>query len=607
MPGARDRPGIAARGSRGRLGPATALGLGVCAAACTGQLLHEPPRGHGVTDDDAGTNPFAGGDDATISSPLGLTLAPAAPALCPGQCVDLTARATGGVAPYTYRWGDDVASSGEPRQVCPDATATYTATVTDSSGNGGELARPSAQATASVTVTAGACADGGRLDAGQDGGAPASGGPLPTTGLHPMCTASWAASATGISGPPLRNGNATVAVDPEGNIVAATSFEGPFAIGGHTPQAAGQFDAMMIKLDPQCKIVWTRQFGAPDAWVNVVAVATDAASNVLLAGYFSTAEGLGGIFGVDFGTGRQYSGHMAGFVVKLDPTGKTSWVHTLAPPDTDGQFNMIDDLAVDREGDALFIFEGTANLGPGAQVDGGTNAVFLVKLDPGGNLLFARSSDALAPAPWVLDSVSTASDASIWIAGGDATGTVRVVHLAPDATILSTQVAQTPALSKAWNGTVAVRVGPDDDVVASASSGPGQTGVEWDRWFEGLSPAGAVRWTYPDLSIPGSFIDPAQLVRVDPGGNAWLGGQFTGSLALGPPVGTLTSPGASWSTDAVILGLDGKFVSGGVGTAMTSPVVGDMALAADGRGVVLTGWDTVSASMRSFFVSKLGF
>jgi hypothetical protein len=579
---------------RSRLAWTVALGLAACAAACTGQLVHGSSADHGMTEDDAGATPFAGGDGAA-ATPLGLTVSPAAPAVCPGQCVDLVPQAGGGVAPYTYRWADGAASGAGTRHVCPGATTTYTAIGTDSSGSGGELARQGAQALASVTVTVGACVDGGL-----EGGAPDP-DPLPTTGLRPVCTASWPTVASGLSGPAIRDDDATVAVDPAGNIVAATSFANTFAIGGRTLQAANE-DAMVIKLDANCNVVWTRQFGAAQAFVNVIAIATDAASNILLAGNFSTDEGPSFLYGVDFGTGPQSSGHTAAYVVKLDPTGKTLWARTFAPPDTDGHYNLIDDLATDPAGDALFVFRGVADLGPGAQLDAGTDGVFLVKLDPQGNTVFGRSSGSLVSASWAMDSVSAASDSSIWVAGADLPGHARVVHLAPDATVLSTQVAVMPT-SMPWNGSVAVRVGPNDDVVLSASSGPGQTAIDWDRWLEGLSPTGAVRWIYPDLAIPGSFIDPAELVRVDASGNAWLAGQFTGTFALGGPAGTLTTQGTTWSADVAILGTDGKFASGGVGPAMADPVVGDMALSADGRSVVVTGWNSGSG----FFVSKLSF
>jgi hypothetical protein len=58
----RDMTSVAPHRSRGRLVLTMALGPGICAAACTGELVQGPSGDHVATDDDAGTGPFAGGD-----------------------------------------------------------------------------------------------------------------------------------------------------------------------------------------------------------------------------------------------------------------------------------------------------------------------------------------------------------------------------------------------------------------------------------------------------------------------------------------------------------------------------------------------------------------
>jgi hypothetical protein len=60
------------------------------------------------------------------SEPLALTLAASAASVCPGECVELTASATGGRAPYQFNWEEELSGPG-PHRVCPTEATTYRA------------------------------------------------------------------------------------------------------------------------------------------------------------------------------------------------------------------------------------------------------------------------------------------------------------------------------------------------------------------------------------------------------------------------------------------------------------------------------------------------
>jgi hypothetical protein len=151
----------------------------------------------------------------------------------------------------------------------------------------------------------------------------------------------------------------------------------------------------------------------------------------------------------------------------------------------------------------------------------------------------------------------------------------------------------------------AVRVGPGGDAVVSAAWAAGSSGLSWTWWLEGLTPQGAVSWTYPSLSANGTSLDPAEVARVDAYGRVWTAGEFTGSLALGAPAGTLTTD-ASTGLDVVALG-GGSVLSGSAVPSLAGGYVTDMALAPGGK-IVLTGWTSMAAGYSgNLFVSKLGF
>src|SRR6185312_3665396 len=168
-----------AEGPRSYLRRPAAVGLGVLVARAL--LVGGCGSGASSGAGEVGVYEEAGArfqdTDATTGA-LTVIATSSAPAICSGQCVDLAAQATGGVAPYRYAWSPGAAGDGGAAHVCPTATTTYTARATDSSGQGGELARPPAAGSASVTVAVGpSCADGGS--------------PQGTTVL---CSRSWAGS-----------------------------------------------------------------------------------------------------------------------------------------------------------------------------------------------------------------------------------------------------------------------------------------------------------------------------------------------------------------------------------------------------------------------------
>jgi hypothetical protein len=121
----------------------------------------------GGPDDGGGDEGQAVADGGSFSSEAGagrsgltVSVSPTSAAVCPGECVTLTASASGGVAPYSYTWSS-AAGTGAAVRVCPRSTTTYMVATTDSSGHAGDLVQSSLTGTGHVAVTVStACADG---------------------------------------------------------------------------------------------------------------------------------------------------------------------------------------------------------------------------------------------------------------------------------------------------------------------------------------------------------------------------------------------------------------------------------------------------------------
>ena len=116
-----------------------------------------------VGGDDGGHLALGSGGDASTASPVSVSISPGSTTLCPGHCIALSATASGGRAPYSFKWDHGLASDGGPVTVCPSASTTYTVTATDSSGlSGGELSAATLTGTGKVTVmVATDCMDAG--------------------------------------------------------------------------------------------------------------------------------------------------------------------------------------------------------------------------------------------------------------------------------------------------------------------------------------------------------------------------------------------------------------------------------------------------------------
>jgi hypothetical protein len=108
-----------------------------------------------------------------------------------------------------------------------------------------------------------------------------------------------------------------LAVDTAGAAIITGFYRGSLDFGGGPLVSSGISDVFIAKIDAAGKPVWSRRAGGTGD-DRAVAVATDAAGNVVLAGFFSDT--------IDFGGGPLVSaGSSDIFVVKLDAAGNHLW------------------------------------------------------------------------------------------------------------------------------------------------------------------------------------------------------------------------------------------------------------------------------------------
>jgi hypothetical protein len=131
---------------------------------------------------------------------------------------------------------------------------------------------------------------------------------------------------------------AGIAVDPAGNVTISGAFRKQISFGdGDDHVALGEDDIYVARFDTGGKLAWAQTYGGvrDDAGGGV---ASDAAGNTVLTGWFQNAA--------DFGIGvvRSKNQNRDVFALKLDPRGALTWVQTWGDKDHDqGRAVAIDD------------------------------------------------------------------------------------------------------------------------------------------------------------------------------------------------------------------------------------------------------------------------
>ncbi|MBI4704373.1 MAG: hypothetical protein HY744_24985 [Deltaproteobacteria bacterium] len=177
-----------------------------------------------------------------------------------------------------------------------------------------------------------------------------------------------------------------VAVDKDGSIILAGSFEDKINFGGGPLQAGKVPYIFIAKLDKDGNHVWSKAFGS-DAGQNVADIALAASGNVILAGSFRGE--------ISFGSYKLSNSQVIEqddvFVAKIDSQGTVQWAHGVG----DGAKSQVaTGVAVDKDGSIAVVgtFKGVANFGTtplsnlGPDEDG-----FAVKLGPGWKETWAQA------------------------------------------------------------------------------------------------------------------------------------------------------------------------------------------------------------------------
>lgn len=197
----------------------------------------------------------------------------------------------------------------------------------------------------------------------------------------------WAKSA-GASDIAVGN---SVATDAIGNVIVTGSFRGSSITFGTVTLIntnAGLDDIFIVKYNNQGNVLWAKGVGGTDD-ENPKSVATDSNGNIIVTGYFESQTAA---FGAVTLTNSGMVGTTDFFLVKYDSSGNVVWAIGEGGNSTDFGASVCSDgngniIAAGAFKGASIAFGGTVLTNTSV----GSTDVFIVKYDPNGNVLWAKS------------------------------------------------------------------------------------------------------------------------------------------------------------------------------------------------------------------------
>lgn len=188
----------------------------------------------------------------------------------------------------------------------------------------------------------------------------------------------WAKAAGGTGSD---SGN-EISVDNSGNSYIVGDFSGTAIFGNTTLTSAGSSTVFIAKLDADGNFSWAKNAGG-SGYDKGFGIYVDPQGNSYATGHFSGTATFGN-------TILTSSGNWDMFITKLDTDGNFIWTKNI------GATYRVSGIKIsaDNQGNIYVtgMFSGTALFGNTSMTSDGDGDIFIVKLDPNGNIIWARSA-----------------------------------------------------------------------------------------------------------------------------------------------------------------------------------------------------------------------
>lgn len=190
----------------------------------------------------------------------------------------------------------------------------------------------------------------------------------------------------------------SIAVDASGNVYITGTFEltvdfDPGAGIFNMTNTGSGVASFILKLDASGNFIWAKQIGGTSGRY-AQGIKVDTSGNLYTVGYYyGTADFDPGVGSFNL---TSSGGSADIFILKLTTSGNFSWVKTMGSTSAD----YGEEISLDASGNIYTTgsFQSMVDFDPGAGIlnlgiSGNTDQLFISKLDPSGNLIWAKSTN----------------------------------------------------------------------------------------------------------------------------------------------------------------------------------------------------------------------
>lgn len=175
---------------------------------------------------------------------------------------------------------------------------------------------------------------------------------------------------------------ASVAFDPQDNLIVGGNFSGTVNMGGSTLTSAGSFDIFLAKFSPAGKHLWSKRTGG-FSYDTINALTVDLAGDVVVTGTYRLQANFDGF--AFTGAGSEDI-----FIAKFNGSnGLQQWAKPFGSEYSEYGYGIATDAA--RNITVVGRFGGPIDFGKGLVTGAPGNNVFVVKLAPGGATIWAKA------------------------------------------------------------------------------------------------------------------------------------------------------------------------------------------------------------------------